>query len=103
MTETIKETALYAPVKTFLEGQGYEVKAEIGAVDVMACRSGEPPVLVELKTGFALALYHHIDTPCIHFEPVAAKRGHAISHQKGIVTCGVQRLAHRPNIITDSG
>jgi len=53
-----KETDLYIPIKTFLEGQGYEVKAEIGAVDVVAVRGDEPPVLVELKLGFTLALLH---------------------------------------------
>ena len=54
----MKETDLYLPVKTFLEGQGYEVKAEVGAVDVMAVRGEEDPVMVELKTGFSLALVH---------------------------------------------
>lgn len=53
-----KETELYAPVKAYLEGQGYEVKAEIGAVDVMGLRAGDDPVLVELKTGFSLSLFH---------------------------------------------
>lgn len=53
-----RETDLYAPVKTYLEAQGYEVKGEIGAVDVMAVRGDEDPVLVELKLGFSLALLH---------------------------------------------
>lgn len=53
-----KETDLYLPVKALLEGQGYTVKGEVGAVDVVACRGDEPPVLVELKTGFSLSLYH---------------------------------------------
>ncbi|MBM7066332.1 DUF2161 domain-containing phosphodiesterase [Actibacterium sp. 188UL27-1] len=53
-----RETDLYPPVKAFLEGQGYEVKSEIGAVDVMACRADDEPVIVELKTGFALSLFH---------------------------------------------
>jgi len=53
-----KETDLYGPVKAFLTGQGYEVKGEIGAVDVMAIRGTEDPVLVELKLGFSLALVH---------------------------------------------
>ncbi|NND21999.1 MAG: hypothetical protein HKO14_07910 [Silicimonas sp.] len=54
----MRETELYAPVKAFLEGQGYEVKAEVGPADVVACRDGEPPVIVELKTGFSLTLIH---------------------------------------------
>ena len=54
----MRETELYAPVKTFLEGQGYTVKAEVGAADVVACRNDEDPVIVELKTGFSLTLIH---------------------------------------------
>lgn len=54
-----RETELYAPVKALLESQGYEVKAEVGAADIVACREGEDdPVIVELKTGFSLALFH---------------------------------------------
>ncbi|MDJ0613667.1 MAG: DUF2161 family putative PD-(D/E)XK-type phosphodiesterase [Rhizobiaceae bacterium] len=55
----IKESDLYLPVKSLLEAQGYEVKAEIGSADIMAVRGkDEPPVIVELKTGFSLALVH---------------------------------------------
>ncbi|WP_209010755.1 DUF2161 domain-containing phosphodiesterase [Labrenzia sp. PHM005] len=54
----ILETELYQPVKAFLENQGYEVKAEVGAADVVACRGNEDPVIVELKTGFTLSLFH---------------------------------------------
>lgn len=54
----MRETDLYAPVKAMLEGQGYEVKAEIGAADIVAVRGEEAPVIVELKTGFSLALFH---------------------------------------------
>jgi hypothetical protein len=54
----IRESELYAPVKALLEGQGYEVKGEIGAADVVAMREGEDPVIVELKTGFSLSLFH---------------------------------------------
>ncbi|WP_102107313.1 DUF2161 domain-containing phosphodiesterase [Oceaniglobus roseus] len=53
-----RETDLYPPVKAFLERQGYVVKAEIGAADVVAVRGDEDPVIVELKTGFTLALVH---------------------------------------------
>ncbi len=56
--QTVRETDLYEPVKRLLEGQGYTVKAEIGAADVVACRGDEPPVIVELKTGFSLTLFH---------------------------------------------
>ena len=52
----MRETDLYPPVKTYLEGQGYDVKAEIGDCDVLARRGEEEPVVVELKLSFSLAL-----------------------------------------------
>ena len=55
---TPRETDLYGPVKSFLEGQGYVVKSEVGLADVVALRGGEPPLIVELKLGFSLALVH---------------------------------------------
>lgn len=58
MAATVKETDLYAPVKALLEFQGYEVKSEIGAADLVAVRMDDPPVIVELKTSFSLALVH---------------------------------------------
>ncbi len=42
----------------FLEDQGYTVKSEVGAADVVAMRGQEDPVIVELKLGFSLALVH---------------------------------------------
>lgn len=54
----IRETDLYLPVKGLLEGQGYTVKGEVGSADVVAVRGDEDPVLVELKSGFSLALFH---------------------------------------------
>ncbi len=54
----LRETDLYPPIKGFLEDQGYVVKSEVGAADVVAVRGGEPPVIVELKLGFSLALVH---------------------------------------------
>lgn len=56
--QKIRETDLYAPVKAYLEAQGYCVKGEVGAADVVAVRGCEPPVIVEMKTGFSLALFH---------------------------------------------
>jgi hypothetical protein len=50
------ETDLYAPVKRFLEAQGYDAKGEIGACDIVALRGQEPPVIVELKSRFSLKL-----------------------------------------------
>lgn len=54
----LRETDLYTPVKAFLEGQNYGVKGEVGAADIVARRGEDDPVIVELKTGFSLALFH---------------------------------------------
>ena len=54
----MRETELYEPIKRFLEQQGYEVKAEIGAADIVGIRGNEPPLIVETKTGFSLSLFH---------------------------------------------
>ncbi len=54
----VKETELYAPIRAYLAGQGYDVKSEVGAADVVAVRGDEEPVIVELKTRFSLALFH---------------------------------------------
>lgn len=52
----MREEDLYPPVKAFLEAQGYDVKGEIGACDVIARRGEEEPLVVELKLTFSLAL-----------------------------------------------
>lgn len=54
----LRETELYPVIKRLLEGQGYEVKGEVGEADIMAVRGEDEPVIVELKTRFALALFH---------------------------------------------
>ena len=53
----MKEADLYAPVKAYLQRQGYDVKGEVGAADVVG-RRGSEVVIVELKVGFSLALFH---------------------------------------------
>jgi len=52
------ETALYLPIKRFLEAQGFTVKGEIGGCDIVGLREDEPPLLVvtELKLSFNLEL-----------------------------------------------
>ena len=54
----MRETTLYAPVKTFLEGLGYACKGEIGGCDLVALAGeGEPVVVIaELKAAFNLEL-----------------------------------------------
>ena len=52
------ETALYLPVKRFLEKLGFAVKGEIGGCDLVALSADDPPVVVigELKLAFNLEL-----------------------------------------------
>lgn len=52
-----KESDLYPPVKAYLIRQGYDVKGEVGKVDVVA-RRGPDTVIVELKRAFSLTLFH---------------------------------------------
>jgi hypothetical protein len=54
----VTETALYPPIKRFLEAQGFSVKGEIGGCDIVALKEGEPPLVVvtELKLAFSLEL-----------------------------------------------
>ncbi len=54
----LREQDIYPPVKALLEKQGYTVKGEVGAADVVAIRGDEPPVIVELKLRFSLSLFH---------------------------------------------
>lgn len=52
------ETALYLPVKRFLENLGFTVKGEVGGCDLVALSGTDPPVVVigELKQSFNLEL-----------------------------------------------
>ena len=52
------ETALYLPVKRFLERLGFTVKGEVGGCDLVALSADDPPVVVigELKLTFNLEL-----------------------------------------------
>jgi hypothetical protein len=77
--EKPKETDLYPPIKAFLEGQGYVVKSEVGAADVVALSGSEAPVVVELKTGFSLALFHQ----CVARQKITDDVYLAVAHQPG--------------------
>jgi hypothetical protein len=52
------ETALYLPVKRFLENLGFTVKGEVGGCDLVALSGDNPPIVVigELKLSFNLEL-----------------------------------------------
>ena len=59
------ETALYLPVKRFLETLGFTVKGEIGGCDLVALSGDDPPIVVigELKLAFNLELVLRIQHP----------------------------------------
>ena len=52
-----REAELYPYLKAHFEAQGLAVKGEIGAADLVAM-GGPDPVIVEMKLGFSLTLYH---------------------------------------------
>ena len=58
LIKPVSETALYAPIKGFLECHGFEVKGEICGCDIVGLAPGEPPLVVvtELKLSFSLEL-----------------------------------------------
>lgn len=96
------EAALYAPVKRFLEAQGYEVKAEVRGCDLVARRGDEPPVIVELKLRFTLPLLlQGVDRLAISERVYLAvprpPRKKAVRGFRGVVPegSGVRRLCRR--------
>ena len=52
-----READLYPPLKAYLQRQGFEVKGEVGAADIVARREDET-LIVEIKQAFSLALFH---------------------------------------------
>lgn len=86
------EVDLYGPVKGFLEAQGYTVKGEIGACDVVAVRDDEPPVVVELKERLSLGLVLQAvdrlelaDAVYLAFRTGPSHRGAWRTHRKRVV------------------
>lgn len=56
-TNIQQETQLYAPIKQWFEHQGYTVRSEVHACDLVACHPDQPcPTIVELKKSFTLSL-----------------------------------------------
>lgn len=79
-----RESELYAPVKTYLEHLGYEVKGEVKNCDLTAVR-GEELIVVELKRGFTMELlYQAIDrqrlADSVYVAVPLPKRGYMAPH-----------------------
>jgi hypothetical protein len=100
----MREADLYPDLKAFLEGQGYVVKAEIGACDLMARRGQEPAVVVEMKTSFSLALVMQGVARQAMFDDVylavpVAEKGWKLRYKDIVALCrrlGLGLLAVRP-------
>ncbi|MBS1301293.1 DUF2161 family putative PD-(D/E)XK-type phosphodiesterase [Loktanella sp. SALINAS62] len=52
-----RESDLYPPLKAWFTARGYDVKGEVGPADLVA-RKGDDLIVVELKLGFSLTLFH---------------------------------------------
>jgi len=88
------ETELYAPVKAFLENQGYEVKGEVNGCDAVALRGGEPPLIVELKTRFSLPLVLQgierqrlVDNVYLAVPPFRSRRSRGVRKKDALALC----------------
>lgn len=100
----MKEADLYPDLKAYLERQGYTVKAEIGACDLMARRGDEPAVVIEMKLTFSLALVMQGVARQALFDDVylavpVAERGWKLRYKDIIALCrrlGLGLLAVRP-------
>jgi hypothetical protein len=89
----LREADLYPALKAYLEGQGYAVKAEIGACDILARRGEDPPLVVEMKTSFSLQLVMQgvarqglFDTVYLAV-PVSAERGWRLRYRDITALC----------------
>ena len=89
----MREADLYPALKSYLQRQGYEVKAEIGACDILARRGDEPPLVVEMKTTFSLTLVMQgvarqglFDTVYLAV-PVSSQKGWALRYKDILALC----------------
>lgn len=55
----MKESEMYAPIKVFLEDEGYKVRAEVNDADIVAVKN-DMMIIVEMKTGFNLKLVYQL-------------------------------------------
>lgn len=91
----VRERDLYGPVKAYLEKQGYTVRGEVMACDLMAVR-GEDLVIVELKAAFNLELLlqgvrRQAVTDAVYLAVPAPRRGEG-SHRWGEIRGLCRRL-----------
>ncbi len=89
----MREADLYPPLKAYLVAQGYTVKAEVGACDIMARRGDEGPVVIEMKLTFSLALVMQgvarqslVDLVYLAV-PVSSEKGWALRYRDIVALC----------------
>jgi len=89
----LREADLYPALKAYLSAQGYAVKAEIGDCDIFARRGDEPPLVVEMKLTFSLALVMQgvtrqtlADTVYLAV-PVSSERGWSLRYRDILALC----------------
>jgi hypothetical protein len=104
-----READLYPPLKAYLEAQGYEVKGEIGPCDILARRGDEPPLAVEMKLSFSLALVMQGVARQSLFDsvylavPVSGEKGWKLRYKDIVALCrrlGLGLLAVGQNSVT---
>lgn len=93
MTARLKEADLYPPLKAYLEARGYTVKSEIGACDIVARQGDAPPLVVEMKLTFSLALVMQgtarlalVDTVYLAV-PVSGAKGWSLRYRDILALC----------------
>jgi len=106
MTQPRREADLYPALKAYLLAQGYDVKAEVGDCDILACRENDPPLVVEMKLTFSLSLVMQgvarqglVDHAYLAV-PVSGKRGWSLRYRDIIALCrrlGLGLLAVDPD------
>lgn len=114
----MKECDLYAPLKSYLEAQGYRVKGEIGHCDVAAVRGGEEPLVVELKLSINLkavlqAVQRLSITPTVYVgvasncRTLARDRKHIVKLFRmlglGLISINPRARTHRVAVLLDPG
>ena len=89
----LNESDLYPALKAYLTAQGYDVKAEIGDCDILARRGDDPPVVVEMKLTFSLALVMQgvarqtlVDTVYLAV-PMSSGRGWTLRYRDILALC----------------
>ena len=106
---TRREADLYPALKTYLQAQGYTVKAEIGDCDIYARRGDEPPLVVEMKLTFSLALVlqgvarQSVAETVYLAVPVSGRQGWSLRYRDILALCrrlGLGLLAVDPDQAT---